>query len=257
MIASEVFKPVSHESLAEAVVARIETMIIDGVLKEGVRLPPERDMAEVLGVSRPKLREALEILEGRNLVVVRHGDGTYVGELSGRAMSPALLALYSRHSEAFFDYLEYRREQEGFAARLAAERATAADLERLDAIAEDLKQSWADDDPEAAREADSLLHSAIVDASHNTTLIHMMASVYDLTRRGIFYNRDFLHTIDGSGRLLLDQHLAIIDAIKDRAPERAEKASHDHLDFVEASFRLGQQQQRREERARARLKAST
>ena len=255
MIATEVFEPIDHESVADMVVAKIETMIVDGVLKGGARLPSERELADALGVSRPKLREALQVLEARNLVTVRHGDGTYVAELTGRAMSPAMLALYARHGEAFYDYLEYRREQEGFAARLAAQRATATDRERLTLIREELVRSWEAEDAEGALEVDFRLHSTVVDASHNTTLIHMMASVYDLTRRGIFYNRDLLRTIDGTGRKLMDQHLAIIDAILAADPEAAEAAARAHLDFVEESVRAGQENQRREQRARLRMKS--
>lgn len=253
MIATEVFEPIDHESVADAVVAKIETMIVDGVLKDGARLPPEREMAEALGVSRPKLREALQVLEERHLVTVRHGDGTYIAELTGRAMSPAMLALYARHGEAFYDYLEYRREQEAFAARLAALRATPADKERLAAIREELLAAWAAGDRSAEQEADFRLHSAVVDASHNTTLIHMMASVFDLTRQGIFYNRDLLRSIDGTGRKLLEQHVEIIEAIEAGDAPRADRAARDHLDFVEQSIRLGHEMHRRERRARMRL----
>ena len=254
MIAADVFEPINHESVVQVVVDKIETMIVDGVLKGGARLPSEREMAEVFRVSRPKLREAIEVLESRNLVTVRHGDGTYVAELTGRAMSPAMLALYARHGEAFYDYLEYRREQEAFAARLAAGRATAADKERLAAIREDLQAAWASGDAEAEQDADFRLHSAVVDASHNTTLIHMMASVFDLTRRGIFYNRDLLRSIDGTGKRLLDQHLEIIAAIEAGDADSAEKAAREPLDFVEQSIRLGREVQRRERRARMRSK---
>lgn len=254
MNAANVFEPVDHDSVADSVVRQIETMIVEGILKDGARLPSEREMAEAMGVSRPKLREALHVLESRKLITVRHGDGTFVAELIGRAMSPAMLALYARHGEAFFDYLEYRREQEAFAACLAAQRATKADKERLASIREELERSWAEDDAEAARDVDFRLHSAVVDASHNTTLIHMMASVYDLTRQGVFYNRDFLRTIDGTGRKLLDQHLEIIDAIIAGDADRAERAARAHLDFVEESIRAGQEQNLRERRARMRFK---
>ena len=213
-------------------------------------------MADAFHVSRPKLREALQVLESRNLVTVRHGDGTYIAELTGRAMSPAMLALYARHGEAFHDYLEYRREQEAFATRLAAQRATAADKERLAAIRDELRAAWDAQDREAEQEADFRLHSAVVDASHNTTLIHMMASVFDLTRRGIFYNRDLLRSIDGTGRKLLDQHLEIIAAIEAGDAALADKAARDHLDFVEQSIRLGREVQRRERRARMRLNSA-
>lgn len=255
MIASDVFKPIYHESIVDMVVGKIETMIVDGILKDGARLPSEREMAEAFGVSRPKLREALQLLEDRGLVSVRHGDGTYVSELTGRAMSPAMLSLYARHGEAFHDYLEYRREQEAFATRLAAQRATLADKERLTDIRAELETAWSAQDADAESDGDFRLHAAIVDASHNTTLIHMMASVFDLTRRGIFYNHDLLRSIDGSGRKLLDQHVEIVEAVLAADPVRAERAAREHMDYVEESIHHGRELQRREERAHMRLKS--
>ncbi|MEM9709373.1 MAG: FadR/GntR family transcriptional regulator [Pseudomonadota bacterium] len=232
--------------MAAAVVAQVEDLIASGILKQGRKLPSERDLAERLGVSRPKLREALQILEERGLVVTKHGEGSFVAPLTGQAILPALLALYGRHEPAFFDYLEYRRAQEGFAARLAAQRATGIDRERIAAILATLEKAWAEGDTETSRESDFDLHAAIVDASQNATLIHIMASIYELTRQGVFYNRDFLMTIDGSGRRLLDQHLALGQAVIQGDADRAETAAFEHLDFVEQSFRFGLEQERRE-----------
>ena len=62
MIAAEIFEPIDHESVVDTVVGKVETMIVDGVLKDGARLPSEREMADAFGVSRPKLREALQTL---------------------------------------------------------------------------------------------------------------------------------------------------------------------------------------------------
>ncbi|WP_299923613.1 FadR/GntR family transcriptional regulator [uncultured Pelagimonas sp.] len=250
------FDPVGHESIADAVVEQIESMIVDGILKEGRKLPSERELAEAMGVSRPKLREALQTLESRGLVTVRHGEGSFIASLTGRAMSPALLALYARHGRAFYDYLEYRREQEGFAARIAAQRATSSDKERLTEIIAEMQSAWESDDLDASQEADLRLHVAVVDASQNTTLIHMMASVYDLTRQGVFYNRKFLRTMDGTGERLLQQHKDIVDAILDGDADRAEQAARVHMDFVEESFRIGEDQKAREERAAKRRKLS-
>ena len=257
MTDSSPFEPIGHESIAEAVVEQIETMIVDGILKEGRKVPSERELSEVMGVSRPKLREALQTLENRGLVNVRHGEGTFIANLTGRAMAPALLALYARHGEAFYDYLEYRRAQEAFAARLAAERATTSDKARLGDIIADMELAWEKDDHEASQEADIRLHSAIVDASQNTTLIHMMASVYDLTRQGVFYNRRFLRSLDGAGTKLLAQHKTLVDAIIAEDPDAAEAAARDHMDFVEQSFRVGQEKARREARSAKRRQFST
>jgi len=250
------FEPIGHESIADAVVEQIESMIVDGILKEGRKLPSERELAEVMGVSRPKLREALQTLEDRGLIHVRHGEGSFIATLTGRAMSPSLLNLYARHGEAFYDYLEYRREQEAFACRLAAERATQSDKERLAEIIDQMQVAWEKNDVEASKETDFRLHVAVVDASQNTTLIHMMASVYDLTRQGVFYNRDFLRSMDGTGEKLLEQHKEIVNAITAGDVARADRAARDHMDFVEESFRLNVAQQKREERAAKRRKLS-
>lgn len=246
MPASTPFEPVGHESVADAATAQIEDLIASGVLRQGAKLPSERELAEMLGISRPKLREALQVLEERGLVTTKHGEGTFVSALTGQAMLPALLALYGRHEPAFFDYLEYRREQERFAAALAAERATKADKARIEDILKAMQLAWDEADADASRELDYALHTAIVDASQNATMIHMMASIFELTRQSVFYNRDFLTTIDGSGKMLLEQHIALGQSIIAGDVEAARAAAAEHIDFVERSFRLGLEQQRRE-----------
>lgn len=252
MTRKSIFDTIGHESLAGAVVAQVEDLIASGILKQGSKLPSERELSDTLGVSRPKLREALNTLEERGLVHTRHGEGSFVAPLTGEAMLPALLSLYGRHEPAFFDYLEYRREQEGFAARLAASRATKADKARIADVLKDIQRAFDEDDSVLAQESDFALHAAIVDASQNATLIHMMASIFHLTKQGVFYNRDFLKSIDGTGERLLEQHIELGSAVINGEPERAQRAALDHIDFVEQSFRSGLEQQRREAMAEKR-----
>jgi len=241
-----IFEPAEHESVADSVVHQIEGLIVAGVLRQGMRLPSERDLTEQLKVSRAKLREALKRLEDKKLIYVRHGGGTYVAQLMGEAMSPALVDLYASHATAFFDYLEYRRQQERIAARWAAERATAVDHAIIKAFLDQMDAAHAAHDTDDAQTADIGFHAAIVDASHNSTLIHMMASIYELTRRGVFYNRDYLRGLDGTGTKLLAQHHAIGNAILMGDADAAADAASAHLDFVEQSFRASQESARRQ-----------
>ena len=245
-VSKNVFDRIESEPVADIVVHQIEDLIVQGILSEGDRLPSERDLSAQLNVSRPKVREALKRLEDNGLITVRHGEGTFIAKLTGQAMEPALIELYARQGQAFFDYLEYRRGQEVLAAGLAAERATTTDRDRIARQLDILEQAEADGDIETSREADVAFHSAIVDASHNTMLIHMMTSIYDLTRKGVFYNRSYLRTMDGSGQKLLQQHRDIAAAVLGGEAEAAAKAAGDHMDFVEKSFRLGIQQARSE-----------
>jgi GntR family transcriptional repressor for pyruvate dehydrogenase complex len=252
-----VFDPIDHDSVADAVVEKIEDLIVNRVLRQGTRLPAERDLADRLGVSRPKLREALKRLEDEGLIKVVKGEGSFVARLTNEAMSPALLDLFSRHGDAFFEYLEYRREQEAFAARLAAERHTAFDADAIRAGIAAMETAQDSGDAKAGMEADIRFHSAIIDAAHNTMLNHMMTSIYDLTRRGVFYNREYLRAIDGTGAQLLAQHRQIADAILARDAGAAEVAARRHIDFVEASFRHGMEQSRRETLSRKRRLVGT
>lgn len=240
------YGPVDHASVADSIIGQIEELILSGVLKDGARLPPERDLAEQMAVSRPKVREALKELETRGLIKVRHGDGTFVAPLIGAAMSPALIDLYSRHAGAFLDYLEFRKEQEGFAAQLAAERATAADKEILAGILAEMEAADASRDIAASQDADVRFHAAIVDASHNSLLVHTMTSIYELTRKNLFYNRGFLRVMDGTGELLLAQHKAIHAAIAEGSPDRAKGAAQDHIAFVEKSYITAMNRSKRE-----------
>lgn len=246
------FGPIGHESVADTIVHQIEELIVRGVLKDGTRLPSERSLAEAMEVSRPKVREALKRLEDAGLIIVRHGEGSFVAPLIGSAMSPALIDLYSRHVSAFEDYLEFRREQESFAAMLAAERATEEDCEILRDIVQELEVAHTEGDAETSRAADMRFHSAIVDASHNSLLVHSMAAIYQLMERNVFYNRSFLRSIDGTGDQLLAQHKAIAEAILAHNPAAALDAAADHIDFVAKSFRVGRARDQREEVARRR-----
>ncbi len=253
IVRGDVFERVAVEGVARAVIDQVEGLIVAGVLRSGQKMPAERDLAETLGVSRPKLREALADLEARGLIVTRHGDGTYVANLTGAALSGPMVELFARHPQAFFDYLEYRRESEGFAAFLAAHRATDADRAILTRIIAEMEAAHADADSTREADIDVEFHVAIVDAAHNALLNHMMASIYALMMRGVFYNRNALYGREGARDRLLEQHKAIAEAILAHDPERAAAAAEAHIAFVQMSFHGDKARQERDRIARKRL----
>jgi len=248
-----IFNPIDHTSVVDSIVTQVELLILEGILRDGARLPSERQLAEQMDVSRPKVREALKLLEQRELIIVRHGEGTFVAPLIGAAMSPALISLYARHSDAFLDYLEFRTEQESFAASLAAARATPADREILARVMKLLETAHDASDAEESRRADIAFHSAIIDASHSSLLVHTMSSIYALTQQNMFYNRSFLSSLDRSGEKLLAQHRAIFDAIEAGDAERAAQAAKDHIAFVKQSYLEGQSRAQRDQLSSRRL----
>ena len=248
------FQKIEAEKLSRAVTRQIEGLILQGILRPGERLPAERELAETLGVSRPSLREALAELQEAGLLVARPGAGVYVAEVLGSAFSPALVRLIAHHDRAPFDYLDFRKDLEGLAAERAAIKASDADLA---VIAETLRQmETAHARREKSREAelDVAFHMAIVEASHNVIALHMMRSMYELLREGVFYNRGRMFGQAVTRERLLDQHREINASLQARDGEAAREAISRHLDFVAAQLMRQQRADADEEIARLRLR---
>lgn len=226
------FSGVPHSRTADEVVQQIEQLILDGVLRDGDRLPGERELAQSLDVSRPILREALKELETRGLLISHHGGGTYVADIIGQVFSKPVTDLISRHARATRDYLEYRRELEGLTAELAAKRATDADKALLARIIADMRKAHEDGKAEAELAADVEFHNAVGEAAHNIILLHTMRACYRLLSEGIFFNRKAVFSLPDARERLLEQHVAIHAAIEAGKPLAAKEAAQGHIDFV-------------------------
>lgn len=226
------FSGVSHSRTADEVVQQIELLILDGVLRDGDRLPGERELSQSLEVSRPILRDALKELETRGLLISHHGGGTFVADIIGQVFSKPITDLISRHARATRDYLEYRRELEGLTAELAAQRATDTDKALLSRIIEDMRHAHRTQEPEDELAADVEFHNAVGEAAHNIILLHTMRACYRLLSEGIFFNRKAVFSLPNARERLLDQHVAIHDAILAGDPEAAKAAAQAHIDFV-------------------------
>lgn len=247
------FEKITSEKISAAVVRQIERLILRGILRPGERLPAERDLADRLGVSRPSLREAISTLQDQGLLDCRRGSGIYVADVLGSAFSEGLVRLFGSDEEAVFDTLAFRRDVEGLAAERAARLGSDGDLQLIDHVF--ARMEAASERADSAEEArlDAEFHQAIIEASHNVILLHMMRSMYELLREGVFYNRQIIFGQQRTSQSLLEQHRAIRDAILARKPEAARKALEDHLDFVERSLREQARSDRNAELADKRL----
>ncbi|MCV0352419.1 MAG: FCD domain-containing protein [Nitratireductor sp.] len=228
-----VFSRIEHARTADGVIRQIETLILEGVLRDGDRLPGERDLARQLDVSRPILREALKMLEERGLILTRHGGGTYVADIIGQVFTTPVRELIATHRKATADYLEYRREMEAVAAEFAARRATPEDLVLLQAIMKRMDAAHASEDFEAEAACDVEFHNAVGECAHNIVLLHTLRACYRLLSDGVFLNRARIYELPDARNTLLAQHRAIHDAIVAGNPEAARAAAVAHIDFVE------------------------
>jgi len=230
------FKKVSAEKLSQAVTHQIEELILRGILRPGERLPAERELSERLGVSRPSLREAIAELQDKGLLTSKAGAGIYVADVLGNAFSPALVRLFSSHDEAVFDYVSFRRDMEGLAAERAAKFGSETDLKVIQTIFDKMEIAHNRRDPSDEARLDADFHLSIIEASHNVIMLHMMRSMYELLREGVFYNRQMMFKQRATRDGLLDQHRAINTAIQARDPAAARAAVEYHLTYVEQTL---------------------
>lgn len=247
------FLKVMPEKLSNSVVRQIEQLILRGILRPGERLPSERELADKLGVSRPSLRDAIADLAERGLLVSRAGSGIFVAEVLGSAFSPALTQLFSTHDEAVFDYISFRRDMEGLAAERAAVFGSETDLKLIDTICRKMEAAHQKRDPSDEARLDAEFHMAIIEASHNVIMLHMLRSMFDLLRQGVFYNRQMMFKNRITRDQLLDQHRAINAAIQARDPDAAQAAVAAHMAYVEQAFHDQMRAEKHESIARQRL----
>ena len=247
------FEPIQQEKLSHGVIRQIESLILRGILRPGERLPPERELSERMGVSRPSLREALADLQDRGLLMTKAGAGVYVADVLGSAFAPALIKLFASHDAAVFDYISFRRDLEGLAAERAARLGTNTDLKVIDTIFQKMEAAHQKRNPADEAHLDADFHLSIIEASHNIIMLHMIRSMYDLLREGVFYNRAMMFKQRTTRDTLLDQHRAINTALQARDPAGARAAVEAHLNFVEASLLALQTSERNEVFARKRL----
>ncbi|MBO9436082.1 FCD domain-containing protein [Ruegeria sp. R13_0] len=251
------FQKIQTEKLSIAVVRQIELLILRGILRPGERLPSERELAERMGVSRPSLRDAIAELQEQGLLTAKAGSGIYVAEVLGSAFSPALIRLFGSHEEAVFDYLSFRRDLEGLAAERAARLGSTSDLKVVQAIFDRMEAAHDRGATQDEAQLDADFHMAIIEASHNVIMLHMMRSMYDLLRQGVFYNRQMMFQQRATREAILDQHRAINAALQARNPAEARLAVELHLDFVERCMKDQQKAERNETIAQQRLMNET
>ncbi len=246
------FRPIEPERVATSITRQIENLILKGVLRPGERLPSERDLAAELNVSRPSLRDALAELETEGLITTKPGAGAYVADILGSAFAPPLVRLFATHTEALFDYLAFRKDLEAMAAERAAKEASEIDLQVIATIFQRMEAAHEKRSAKEEAALDVDFHMAIIEASHNVVMVHMMRSMFALLKEGVFYNRQSLFKMRTTRRDLLDQHRAIHDALMERDPAAARIAVEAHIGFIEEAMKTMVRQSKNEQTARLR-----
>jgi GntR family transcriptional repressor for pyruvate dehydrogenase complex len=224
----EIFKTIDPDrrwTTAEEIISQLREMIHRGELRPGDRLPPERDLAKLLGVSRPTLRAAIRSLSAVGVLQSRRGAGTFVVQADGPPSldSSPLRLMASLHGLTPGEMFEARQSLEMAVAGLAAERATA---DQMATMSEELTDMFASlDQPEEFLVHDMRFHQTIAAASGNrilTALMNMVATIlFEVRSKTVRRARDLKESAE--------MHRHIYRAIKEHNPEAARIAMRNHL----------------------------
>jgi DNA-binding FadR family transcriptional regulator len=208
---------------------QIRQLIDRGEYPVGSRLPPERDLAEMLGVSRPTVREALIALEVEGRLRIRMGSGIYVN-LQPRSDAPSAPAAI----EGPFEVLRARAFVESAVAEEAARRATDSDIARLDAVLAEVGGTTFTIEQWVA--LDRSFHRAVVATLGNVVLLRTVGELFDQRINPYFEQLSRHLENDATWRAAHLEHVAIRDAIAARHPGRARDAMREHLERSHRRF---------------------
>jgi len=208
----------------------IKALILAGDLQPGDALPSERDLAVMLGISRPSLREAIRVLSAMNVVEPRHGGGTYVTSLDPRLLAQPVSFLLQVDPAAFSHLLEVRQVLEVGAARLAAPRISAETLVSLQHLADAAEQALPD--PARYLELDYEIHTAIIEATGNPIYMSLYESIADLSLE----SRKRTARSPAVRRRAHEDHVAIIAALRRHDAAAAAQAMSAHLEVMQQAL---------------------
>ena len=215
--------PIEHSSVYELVVEQLRRAIHMGTYAPGEKLPPERELSQLLQVSRLSVREAIRVLEGEGYVETRRGatGGIVVLDrgIEEKRIGPYIREMLPRIREIF----EFRAALEPDAARLAATRRTDEQLHRLEEAHSHIDESL---ETRHFRLADSQFHLGIADAAQNS----WMREAVERSRSAIWMPADQLY--DHVFRTATAHHGQILDAIRARDGDTAAEMMREHLAFT-------------------------
>jgi len=230
---------VKRERLSEQIAEQIQRNIIEGKLKQGDRLPPERDLAEQFGVSRTVIREATKVLQERGLVKVITGSGTYATRIEPAAVSQSIGLFVQGYKHSFRDLLEIRRMLEVEVAGMAAERATDEDIQQLTACIDEMNAVLPEirnskDKMEDFVEADLRFHQNLGKASSNSLLPILLLPITDL----LLEFRRKASSFPGAPERAITFHQTVLECVRSRDSHKCREAMRNHLSSTEEFLEL-------------------
>ena len=223
---ADVINPIVQVELTEEIVHRIKSLLQDGTIKPGSKLPPERELAAMLGISRPSLRQGLKALRMMAVIDSKRRHGTFVSEFAAKVLHHPLDFVRLLHAITFEDLFEARKVIEVELAAWAAQRGKNAEMQEIHSCL--MRQHANLDAPEEFLKEDFEFHHLIAKASHNVLFILFLESLGRL----MIENRRALLRTEGDLCKSYRDHLAVWQKLKARDADGARQAMRRHLDRI-------------------------
>jgi DNA-binding FadR family transcriptional regulator len=220
---------IEHRRLYRQVAEQLRSLIEEGELSPGTRLPPERELAEKLGISRPTVREALIALEVEGKVRIRVGSGVYVAE-----MPPSAPPVQAVQAEGPFEVLQARQLIETAIAQEAALKAAPEDVAGLNAILDEM--AGTDRPNSESVRLDRAFHVTLAAILGNGLLVRVVGELYDQRVNPYFTQLASHFENSKSWALAVTEHRAICERIALRDDAGAARAMRDHLQASQDRF---------------------
>ncbi len=238
-------EPVRKTSVVQSAISKIKELIDQEYFKFGEKLPSERNLAKLLGISLPSLREALRVLSILGIAEIRPGNGSYLRSSMSDWSSDPFSLLFHLSRPIHIDLFEARRGIEGVITELAAKKRTEEDLQNMEAALQKMK--FHSENKEEYIKYEIKFHQTIITAAKNTILEDFMEKMYKILYESRKRTVDQLKDLYKESYL---EHYKIFRHIKGRDPKRARKAMVDNLTKVEKRFQKGMEKRKRDQAAR-------
>ena len=226
------FEPVETEKIYLKVVDQIVQLIREGRFKPGDRLPPERTVAEQMGISRPTVREAVAALEVIGVLEIKPGQGTFVTSADFEGLrSKAYSTFLDERSP--YEIMEVRKAIESYAAALAAERGTPEQIAEIGQAVQAISDT-ATENQEWNEVADRQFHEALGKASGNGVLADVCNILLDMCQQKVLARlKELGRHVPGSLEKNVEEHSQILEVIRARDPEAAQNVVWQHFENAE------------------------
>ena len=221
-------EPIQRTRIPDEIANRIRRLIVDGTFEPGRPLPSERTLARRMKVSRSSVRDAIRRLEVVGLLERRHGQGTFLCELSVDNLVTPMASVLTFNRARQSDLMDVRRVFEPAVAAMAATRATRDELEGIDHILGAQRRKVRSGEPTIGE--DTAFHAALARATHNSVIVGIMETLNDL----LVESRERALQWRGHPLQSLRGHTAVVEALRGRDVNQASAAMRDHIDQIAA-----------------------